>query len=293
MEHQSDNQKKEVKDPLMGVPSKVAGQLEAVTKGKKIRSCISMSPAEIFVKWDKELCELCDEFYSPEHKCKKMGSNYLIVGVDEEEDQRQSDLEVENPPSMDAPQVLDESPKSNPDINSHGWVGEGQGKSSVGSHNAFGEQLDGLNPSNGLLEQSNLCVQEELGEDANSEMCMEEALPMLAGYSKALGLKSIVPELKDPNLPTHRIPKNLGCKEANGFYELVFYPGILGPGQSTLQPNIVVFNSILNAWVPSHQWKAISGVLEKLKKGGLKTNSATYGLAKEVMLHSKKYDLVH
>jgi len=68
MEHQSDNQKKEVKDPLMGVPSKVAAQLEATTKGKKIRSCIFMSPAEIFAKWDKGLCELCDEFYSPGHK---------------------------------------------------------------------------------------------------------------------------------------------------------------------------------------------------------------------------------
>ena len=71
--------------------------------------------------------------------------------------------------------MLDESPKRNPDISSHGWVGEGQGKSSAGSHNAFGEQLDGLNPSNGLLEQSDLCVQEELGEDANSECVWRSA----------------------------------------------------------------------------------------------------------------------
>lgn len=60
-----------------------------------------------------------------------------------------------------------------------------------------------------------------------------------------------------------------------------------------LQPDIVVFNSVLNACVPSHQWKAVSWVFEQLKKGGLKANSATYGLAMEVMLHSKKYDLVH
>ena len=33
-EHQSDNQKEEVKDPLMGVPSKVATKLKAATKGK-------------------------------------------------------------------------------------------------------------------------------------------------------------------------------------------------------------------------------------------------------------------
>jgi len=45
--------------------------------------------------------------------------------------------------------------------------------------------------------------------------------------------------------------------------------------------------------VPSHQWRAVSRVFEQLKKGGSKTNGATYGLAMEVMLHSKKYDLVH
>jgi len=75
---------------------------------------------------------------------------------------------------VDTPQVLDKSPKSNPDISSHGWVGEGQGKSPMGSYNAIGERLKGLNPSNGLLEKSlssihdkdsDLCVQEEISED--------------------------------------------------------------------------------------------------------------------------------
>ena len=45
--------------------------------------------------------------------------------VAEEEDSMQSDFGVGNPPAVDAPQVLDESPKSNSDISSHGWVGEG------------------------------------------------------------------------------------------------------------------------------------------------------------------------
>lgn len=61
----------------------------------------------------------------------------------------------------------------------------------------------------------------------------------------------------------------------------------------TLQPDIVVFNSVLNACVSSHQWKAVSWVFEQLEKGGIKAKSATYGLAMEVMLQSKKYDLVH
>jgi len=58
----------------------------------------------------------------------------------------------------DALQVLNESPKSNPDISSDGWVSEGQEKSPPGSHNTVCEQLDGLNPSNGLLEKSDLYV---------------------------------------------------------------------------------------------------------------------------------------
>ncbi|XP_052204949.1 pentatricopeptide repeat-containing protein At5g67570, chloroplastic-like [Diospyros lotus] len=60
-----------------------------------------------------------------------------------------------------------------------------------------------------------------------------------------------------------------------------------------LQPDLVVFNAVLNACVPSHQWKGVSWVFEQLRKNGLKPNGATYGLAMEVMLHSGKYDLVH
>ncbi|GAB4846886.1 hypothetical protein Ancab_025894 [Ancistrocladus abbreviatus] len=61
----------------------------------------------------------------------------------------------------------------------------------------------------------------------------------------------------------------------------------------TLQPDVVVLNSVLNACIQSHQWKGVAWVFEQLRKGGLKPNSATYGLAMEVMLHSGKYGLVH
>ncbi|CAI0406374.1 unnamed protein product [Linum tenue] len=50
---------------------------------------------------------------------------------------------------------------------------------------------------------------------------------------------------------------------------------------------------VLNACIPSQQWKGASWVFEQLRKGGLKPNGATYGLAMEVMLRCGKYDLVH
>ncbi|KDP32082.1 hypothetical protein JCGZ_12543 [Jatropha curcas] len=60
-----------------------------------------------------------------------------------------------------------------------------------------------------------------------------------------------------------------------------------------LEPDVVIYNAVLNACVPSKQWKGVSWVFQQLRKSGLKPNGATYGLAMEVMLHSGKYDLVH
>lgn len=60
-----------------------------------------------------------------------------------------------------------------------------------------------------------------------------------------------------------------------------------------LQPDVVIFNAVLNACVPSRQWRGVSWVFEQLRKLGLQPNGATYGLAMEVMLASRKYDLVH
>ncbi|CAK9172305.1 unnamed protein product [Ilex paraguariensis] len=60
-----------------------------------------------------------------------------------------------------------------------------------------------------------------------------------------------------------------------------------------LQPDAVVYNAVLNACVPTRQWRGVYWVFEQLRKSGLKPNGATYGLAMEVMLQSGKYDLVH
>nr|XP_025885489.1 pentatricopeptide repeat-containing protein At5g67570, chloroplastic isoform X1 [Solanum lycopersicum] len=60
-----------------------------------------------------------------------------------------------------------------------------------------------------------------------------------------------------------------------------------------LQPDLVVYNAVLNACVQSRQWKGVFWVFEQLRRNGLKPNGPSYGLAMEVMLQSGKYDLVH
>uniref|UniRef100_A0A2P2MN72 Pentatricopeptide repeat-containing protein At5g67570ic n=1 Tax=Rhizophora mucronata TaxID=61149 RepID=A0A2P2MN72_RHIMU len=60
-----------------------------------------------------------------------------------------------------------------------------------------------------------------------------------------------------------------------------------------LEPDVVIYNAVLNACIPTQQWKGVSWVFKQLRKSGLKPNAATYGLAMEVMLHSGKYDLVY
>ncbi|KAL8476921.1 hypothetical protein ACS0TY_029282 [Phlomoides rotata] len=60
-----------------------------------------------------------------------------------------------------------------------------------------------------------------------------------------------------------------------------------------LQPDIVVFNAVLNACVQTCQWKGVSWVFQQLRKNSLRPNGASYGLAMEVMLKSGKYDVVH
>eukprot|EP00268_Persea_americana_P006492 TRINITY_DN12340_c1_g1_i8.p1 TRINITY_DN12340_c1_g1~~TRINITY_DN12340_c1_g1_i8.p1 ORF type:complete len:847 (-),score=171.96 TRINITY_DN12340_c1_g1_i8:609-3104(-) len=60
-----------------------------------------------------------------------------------------------------------------------------------------------------------------------------------------------------------------------------------------LEPDVVIFNAVLNACVSCQQWKGVPWVLGQMRRHGLKPNGATYGLAMEVMLKSGKYDLVH
>lgn len=60
-----------------------------------------------------------------------------------------------------------------------------------------------------------------------------------------------------------------------------------------LEPDIVVYNAVLNACIRQKQWEGAFWVLQQLKKAGLKLTSTTYGLVMEVMLACGKYNLVH
>ncbi|XP_050220610.1 pentatricopeptide repeat-containing protein At1g30610, chloroplastic [Mercurialis annua] len=60
-----------------------------------------------------------------------------------------------------------------------------------------------------------------------------------------------------------------------------------------LEPNIVVYNAVLNACVQKKQWEGAFWVLQQLKQQGLQPSTATYGLIMEVMFACGKYNLVH
>ncbi|KAK1300941.1 Pentatricopeptide repeat-containing protein [Acorus calamus] len=60
-----------------------------------------------------------------------------------------------------------------------------------------------------------------------------------------------------------------------------------------LDPDVVIYNALLNACIPSQQWKGVPWVLKQMRHSGVKPTETTYGLAMEVMLKSAKYDLVH
>jgi len=120
-----------------------------------------------FEKWEKVLCELCD--YFPGHKCKKMGSNYLIVLVDEEEDTTKYNFCSDNHPLVDALQVFDESPKRNTYIKSNAWFGEGQEKLPEGFEVVSSEQLGGLNPFNELFKKSTSSTHDKAASNTQQE----------------------------------------------------------------------------------------------------------------------------
>ncbi|KAG0455208.1 hypothetical protein HPP92_024167 [Vanilla planifolia] len=48
-----------------------------------------------------------------------------------------------------------------------------------------------------------------------------------------------------------------------------------------LEPDIIIYNAVLNACIPSHQWKGVSWVLKQMRCAGLKPTETTYGLAME------------
>ncbi|XP_010926893.1 pentatricopeptide repeat-containing protein At1g30610, chloroplastic [Elaeis guineensis] len=70
----------------------------------------------------------------------------------------------------------------------------------------------------------------------------------------------------------------------------------LGPLQKwdpRLEPDLVVYNAVLNACVQQKQWEGAFWVLQQLKQEGIKPSNTTYGLVMEVMFACGKYNLVH
>ncbi|KAF3325717.1 pentatricopeptide repeat-containing protein [Carex littledalei] len=70
----------------------------------------------------------------------------------------------------------------------------------------------------------------------------------------------------------------------------------LGPLQKwdpRLEPDLVVYNAVLNACVQQKQWEGAFWVLQQLDQKGIRPTSTTYGLVMEVMLACGKYNLVY
>ncbi|KAK4491528.1 hypothetical protein RD792_002279 [Penstemon davidsonii] len=72
-----------------------------------------------------------------------------------------------------------------------------------------------------------------------------------------------------------------------------FKTGFLEKWDPRLEPDIIVYNAILNACVRRKKWEGAFWVLQKLSEKGQQPSSTTYGLVMEVMLACDKYDLVH
>ncbi|CAA7408954.1 unnamed protein product [Spirodela intermedia] len=75
--------------------------------------------------------------------------------------------------------------------------------------------------------------------------------------------------------------------------EKKFRLGMLQKWDPRLEPDLVVFNAVLNACVQQKQWEGAFWVLQELKVRGIKPTNTTYGLAMEVMLVCGRYNLVH
>ncbi|KAL9241701.1 hypothetical protein vseg_015779 [Gypsophila vaccaria] len=60
-----------------------------------------------------------------------------------------------------------------------------------------------------------------------------------------------------------------------------------------LEPDIVVYNAVLNACAKRKEWEGAFWIMQRLAETDQQPSSATYGLLMEVMLSCGKYDLVH
>ncbi|KAL6201573.1 hypothetical protein ACLB2K_025286 [Fragaria x ananassa] len=72
-----------------------------------------------------------------------------------------------------------------------------------------------------------------------------------------------------------------------------FKTGTLGKWDPRLEPDVTVYNAVLNACAQRKQWEGAFWVLEQLKKQGVQPAPTTYGLVMEVMFACGKYNLVH
>ncbi|GMI87345.1 hypothetical protein HRI_002403700 [Hibiscus trionum] len=72
-----------------------------------------------------------------------------------------------------------------------------------------------------------------------------------------------------------------------------FKTGPLGKWDPRLEPDIVVYNAVLNACARQKQWEGAFWVLQQLKQQHLQPSTTTYGLVMEVMFECGKYNLVH
>ncbi|GMY38207.1 pentatricopeptide repeat-containing protein At1g30610, chloroplastic-like isoform X2 [Fagus crenata] len=72
-----------------------------------------------------------------------------------------------------------------------------------------------------------------------------------------------------------------------------FKTAVIRQWDPKLEPDIMVYNAVLNACVQQKQWEGAFWVLQQLKLQGQHPSSTTYGLVMEVMFACGKYNLVH
>ncbi|CAM8958092.1 unnamed protein product [Rhodiola kirilowii] len=72
-----------------------------------------------------------------------------------------------------------------------------------------------------------------------------------------------------------------------------FNKGVFEKWDPRLEPDIVVYNAVLNACVKRKNWEGAFWVLQQLDQQKIELSSTTYGLVMEVMYACGKYNLVH
>nr|CAD1837809.1 unnamed protein product [Ananas comosus var. bracteatus] len=77
------------------------------------------------------------------------------------------------------------------------------------------------------------------------------------------------------------------------YHSIAVTLGQAGLLNELIKPDVIIYNAVLNACIPSHQWKGVFWVFQQMRFSGLKPTGASYGLAMEVMLNAGKYEFVH